>query len=58
MIKVAGNEIYISTEMGNVIRIELQKVESQPSLKKDRDVTPSQLYKTPWREILRQLSQN
>ncbi len=58
MIKVSGNEIYISTEMGNVIRIELQKVEAQPVLKMERPAAPSQLYKTPWREILRQLSQN
>lgn len=57
MITVQGNEIYISTEMGNVIRIELQKVDSREN-HVEPSSAPSQLYKTPWRDILRQLSQN
>jgi hypothetical protein len=56
MIEVAGNEIFIRTNSGNVIKIELKKV--MDSAEEMSPSSPTFNNSGPWRDIMKQMSQN
>jgi len=55
MIKVRGNEIFIKTQSGNIVRIELRKVDGASEYHGEN---PLDQRFNPWPGILKELSQN